>query len=373
MKKKFLLRIDHLKGALIVLTALLISGCASTSMKIDPEELKDPGVYTSITADSLELLYELDVYGGMPADPFTVKGDVLFISDLSGRVYAYNLKNGERKGIINIKNSSVVSPPLVEGNTVTVAAVLKNRNTTDVLVYDFINNSSVATYSIEDIGVHLFSIKNKPHLICRSGYLYEPGTENKYRLNKGITACYADENFIITAGEGGKLSVTPSENPAGVKEYKIANDIISAISVKNGMIYTVSDDLYLRKTDQETGKVTAERKLGTRSTAAPLVTDGKVIVTDLAGNVMIFADEEDFPLISSQLTGGLITVPPVITGESMIVLNHERKTDILEAAGLKKLFSFTSEGRFITRGLIYNGLFIAGTNKAAVQVFRIRE
>jgi hypothetical protein len=215
-------------------------------------------------------------------------------------------------------------------------------------------------------------VKNKVYLLCRSGYLYEAGTNTRYRLSRGVTAWYADDKIIVTAGEGGKLSIAPSEDPGRVKEFKTADDIISAISLHNGIIYTVSDDLCLRKTDAESGNIIAERKLKTRCIAAPLLRDGNVILADLAGNIIKFKDGSALTETETVNTGGLITVPPVISGGNMIILNHERRADILEVSGLKKIYSEESDARFITRGLIHEGLFIAGTNKAVVKVYRLR-
>ncbi len=348
------------------------AGCSSTSMRIESDELKEkePGHLTG--PDSLELLYDLEIYGGMSTDPFTVRGDILFISDLSGRVYAYNLADGKGRGVITIKNSSVISAPLIRGNEVITAAVLKNREVTEILTYDFTRNKEISSYEIEDTGIRLMNIGGVPHILCRSGYFYQIGDTSKFRLGRDITASYVDEQIIITSGERGSIYVMNPGKPEDKRHFSIADDIISGITYSEGMIYTVSDDLILRKTDPLSGETVTKRKLETRTVSAPVISsDGRIIIADLSGRISVFSDTEGFPPVITRETGGMISSAPLITGNRILVMNQDKKIEILTADNLEEINILKSDERFKTNGILHKGMLITGTGKALVKVYKL--
>jgi len=109
---------------LLIIIPIMLFGCArsiikySTKLDENPYQMfgKNPSrefyVPQSIS-DSLILKWENDSYGSFQNSSVSVYGDLVFVNDLSGRVFCFQFDTGKEIGYVKYGGGSVFSTPIL--------------------------------------------------------------------------------------------------------------------------------------------------------------------------------------------------------------------------------------------------------------------
>ena len=114
-------------------TILLFSSCGKSLIEISAKIDDDPypmfgkvpsrEFFVPVTvSDSLIMKWESDAYGSFTNSSVTIYDDYVFTSDLGGRIFVFNIKDGKRSGMLK-SQESIFSAPLVFKSLVVYAVV----------------------------------------------------------------------------------------------------------------------------------------------------------------------------------------------------------------------------------------------------------
>ena len=132
----------------LLLVIVLISGCARSvikySTKLDENPYKMYGKNPSrefyspeIISDSLVLKWESEANGSFPNSSISVYDDLVFINDLSGRIFCYQIDSGKKIGSLKYSSGSVYSTPIPFRSKVIFPVALEKENLTELIIYNY--------------------------------------------------------------------------------------------------------------------------------------------------------------------------------------------------------------------------------------------
>lgn len=171
-----------------ILLFLLITGCSSSIKQINVH--KDLNPYSGYgrnpsreffvnqnISDSLSLLWQNDINGGFDNSSVAIYDSLVFINDLSGRIYCFKIKNGKQVGLLK-NDGAVFTTPYVYKYQVIYTAADDKENVTHLRYYDFTKGKM--KYDIEAEGRCVTEIIGTPEGII---FNTENGIVYNYDIN----------------------------------------------------------------------------------------------------------------------------------------------------------------------------------------------
>src|SRR5690606_6965811 len=143
----------------VIFLLIALSGCAKSVINIDTKADAAPypmfaqtpsrNFYQPINAgDSLVLKWEAEINGGFPNSSVTIHDHYAFVSDLSGRIYCFDINTGKTAGQLKQKGA-VYTSPLIKNFNLIYAYSLNDENNSELIIYDFKEGKYVT--EVEDI------------------------------------------------------------------------------------------------------------------------------------------------------------------------------------------------------------------------------
>ncbi len=280
----------------ITFISLLIAGCASSKIQYDVKEDSNPysmfgenpsrTFYTdAVFSDSLLKKWETDINGSFINSSVSVYSDLVFINDLSGRVYCFNIDNGKQVGKLKIGNA-VFTTPVLNKNIVIVISAVKKDNESILQYYDYKNAK-----------------------IFRESYIKGRVTSEIIKADDGIV-------FITEDGVVYKYDVY------GFESWKLDTKVFthSSPALKNDVIVFGNDKGELIGIDAVSGKIKYKTAIGKTFFASPTIIDNSVYIGN--DNGLLY----EIDLLSGKIiwkfdTGGRIIMTPVNDGKNIYVGN----------------------------------------------------
>ena len=141
----------RIKFFISTLLLIFLFGCAKSIMKITAKKDDNPfrmfgnipsrEFYVPINvSDSLQLLWQNSVNGSFTNSSVSVYDELVFVNDLSGRVYCFRLEDGKQLGKVKY-NGAVYSAPIPFKNLLIFPVTLEKENLTELVYYNYSSNS----------------------------------------------------------------------------------------------------------------------------------------------------------------------------------------------------------------------------------------
>ncbi len=129
----------------IVLTFLF--GCAKSIIKVSSKKDDNPynmfgkipsrEFYVPVNvSDSLKLLWQNNVNGSFTNSSVSVYDELVFVNDLSGRIYCFRIEDGKQVGKIKYKGA-VYSAPVLSDNLLIFSVAIEKENLTELVYYNY--------------------------------------------------------------------------------------------------------------------------------------------------------------------------------------------------------------------------------------------
>jgi eukaryotic-like serine/threonine-protein kinase len=369
---------------IIILILVETSGCSSSSIETEIAAGKDAysmfgriperSFYYPITiGDSLKKLWEAEINGSFPNSSISFFDKYIFINDLSGRIYCFNMENGKKIGQLKNKGA-VYSTPVVERNLVIYLSALNDENNSYLYYYDmrnslYINEIKISGRALTEI------IKSDDGII----FTTEKGIVYKYNFTgdkiwetntKAITNCSPAMNnsSIIFGNNYGELISLNKKDGNIQYRTKIGGYFTGGASISdsnvligndNGNLYSINitsgkinwnintgsrivmtpvsdnSDVYIGNLrgdfysiNKNNGKINWDKRLGTLFNITPLATNNLIILPDQNGKIYLI--EKDSGIVEKTYkTNGRQKLNPVIKNNNLLFLGYDN--GILEA------------------------------------------
>jgi eukaryotic-like serine/threonine-protein kinase len=319
---------------LIVSIFLSFAGCSSSVIKITGSPDKG-GLYPMFgkvpsrnfhtpvdLPDTFNLKWEAETNGGFSNSSITYSGNYIFINDLSGRVYCFELKSGKLRGQLKHKGP-VYTTPVINNYKVIYIETLPDEDRSVLRVYNFLEGRQIAEKEVNGrVKTEMVMVGNEIYFATEKGSFYKfSHIGDQYWVKEtGMSVSSspaADSSNIFIPGDNGDIRCYSLSNGEEIWKRNFGTAISSGITIsgqdlfgadRNGSLYSVSKD----------GSLNWKVDCGARITALPLVKNDRLYVVTLAGAVYSI-NRKTGKIIWSQKTSGVFNTTPAITNNYLVI------------------------------------------------------
>lgn len=325
-----------LKTKFIVLAISLIMffGCAKSIIKISAKKDDNPfrmfgkvpsrEFYVPVNvSDSLNLVWENSVNGSFTNSSVSVYDELVFVNDLSGRIYCFRFDDGEQLGKLKYKGA-VYSTPIPFNNLLIFPVALERENLTELVYYDYSEGEEIEIIelpgrvltemiAVEDGVIFNTEIGAVFKFDLYGNKVWETHTRVPTRSSPSM------ENHLIIFGND-KGEIISLDNSTGDSVYVsiVGGSFHSGSTIVDNMIYIGNNNGKLFALNLGDGKVIWEFDSEARILMTPAVDNENVVFGNLEG-ILFSLDRIDGTLNWKTKFRGVLNTTPLLT-ENMIIV-----------------------------------------------------
>jgi outer membrane protein assembly factor BamB len=327
-------------------------------------------------SDSLVSLWENDGNGAFANTSVTICDSIVFVSDLSGRVYAYNFYNGKELGQIKNKGA-VYGAPVIKDFWIIFAVASLDDNESTLYFYDF---STGKTFREEIIPGRVLTelVKTKDGFVLAT----EDGRVQKiddYGLPKWdinldsfihSSPVYKD-GIVLIGNDKGEITAINSNDGKILYKKSIGSLFLSGGTIKGSMAYYGNNDGYIYAFDYKTGNLSWKFNSGARILMTPACDNNFIYVGNLNGDLYCL-DKNTGTEKWKYKSAGLFNVSPLITNNLIFIPDMDKKMHLVyrSSGKLDKIIQLEGRGK-LTPVLFKNILFI-GYDRGVIQAYEFK-
>jgi outer membrane protein assembly factor BamB len=363
---------------------LLSAGCATSLIQTTAH--RDDNAYTAFgknparefyinksISDSLSLKWENNANGGFSSSSVTVYDSLVFINDLSGRIYCFNFATGKKVG--QLKNEGAIfSSPYIYKFYLIYADAIDDENVTHLRYYDFVMGDM--KYDAEVDGRCLTEILGTPEAII---FNTEDGNVYKYDMfgkevwktatNSSVHSSPSmNEGIIVFGNDDGELIGIRSDDGKILYRKKIGESFFCGTAVSGDTIYVGNDDGNLYAVELKTGKVIWQFESGARILMTPSVTTSEIYFGNLEGNLYCL-NKSTGNLRWKTLTGGVLKATPYAAENFLVVPDLNKKFYFVNRSNGEITRSYLVDGRNKLSPVIFRNTLFIGFDRGVLQAY----
>ena len=356
---------------------LVLSGCSKdiviSDSKYDSISYsmfgQNPGrnFYIPITiTDSIKLLWQNEIHGSLISSSVITFDKYVFVSDKSGRIYAFDLKDGKEKGYLNYKGF-VSAPSVLNQYKLLLPISIPKDNKTIIHFYDIHLGKEINNVEIE--GVVTGEI-----LKFDDGFVMmtEEGKVVKIGLNASKMWEYDNKSFIHSSPASNNNAIIFGDDKGYISGLSTARgDLIYKIQYKGRFEsgFAVSGDTAfagdlvgnLYAIDINSGSVIWKFETDGKVTAFPVMDDQYLYVGNLNGNIYKLR-KSDGKLIWQIKTDGLINTTPILFKNKLIQPDLNNKIYFINSLTGQITKSIELENRPVLTPIYFSNILLLGTD-----------
>jgi len=364
--------------------AILIFGCGKSLIELTSKLDEDPhqmfgkipskNFFVPVTvSDSLKLKWEAETYGSFTNSSVVVYDEYVFISDLGGRIFVFNISDGKRVGMLR-SGEAIVGSPLVYKTLMIYAGVEDRNNVTDLIYYDYEKGKE---YYYEEFDSRVLSemIALDDGII----FLTESGRINRYDLKgKSVWQTETDKrtrsspsliaNTIVFGNDAGEILTVNAEDGKLINRFQVGGifngspnleDSNALISNNNGKIYSIN---------YKSGKINWDYDTGARIVMTPATDDLNVYIGNLDGSIYSL-NKGNGKLNWQQKYTGLFNATPLITNNRIILPDLDRSFYIIDKQTGQSKNKYSLDGRVKLSPVLIDSTLFIGYDRGILRAY----
>ncbi len=286
---------------ILILNLLVIAGCATSKIQYNAKEDKEPYVmfgevpsrnfYVPVTfSDSLIKKWEADINGSFPNSSVSIYSNLVFVNDLSGRVYCFNIDNGKKVGKLKLGNG-VYTTPVINKFVVIAVSAERNDNESTLQYYNY-KQAKLEKEVTVDGRVISELIKVDDGIIFNTDkgivykYNFKGFQEWKCETKEFTHSSPALEDDIIVFGnDNGEIIGIDAVKGELKYRVKISMPFFASPTIIDKTIYIGNDDGNLYALDLLTGKINWSFETGGRIIMTPASDGTNIYIGNLKGDL----------------------------------------------------------------------------------------
>ncbi len=364
--------------------ALFSAGCASSLIKTDAhlDDNAYPGFGKNTArefyidkniSDSLSLKWENSANGGFTNSSVAVYDSLVFVNDLSGRIYCYNLVTGKKVG--QLKNEgSIFSSPYIYKLSVIYANASASDNITRLRYYDFVMGEM--KYDVEVEGRCVTEIIGTPEAVI---FNTEDGNVYKYDMHgkeiwktatkSSVHSSPSMNNGIIVFGnDDGELIGINNEDGKVLYRKKTGESFFCGTASSGDLGYAGNDNGNLYAFELKTGEVKWKYNSGAKIVMTPSVNDDEIYFGNLRGDLFCL-EKNTGRLIWKTSTGGVLKATPYASENFLVVPDLNKKFYFVNKDNGEITRTYSVDGRNKLSPVIFRNILFIGYDRGELQAY----
>jgi outer membrane protein assembly factor BamB len=362
----------------------MASGCRQSLIQI--EARRDDGQFPMFgfstsrqfyfpveVSDSIILRWQNTINGTFPFSSVVLTDKFVFTSDLSGRIYCFNIDTGKEAGLL--RNKGVInSAPILHRMWLIYALTEINDNNSFIHFYDFVNGRLVFELPVKGkVLSDLIKLNDGIIFTTENGtvikYNFAGGKEYEIETNVFThTSTALKDNKLIFGNDAGEIIAFDAAKAAIIYRKKFADTFSGGITISENRIFTGSDNGFVYVLDFNTGELLWEFNTGSKILMTPAVSTDKIFFGNLKGEFFSL-NKFNGEMNWKTETKGLLNVSPLITKNFIILPDHNLKLHFIDAKNGNIAKTMLLEGRARLTPVFHKDLLFIGFDRGILQAY----
>jgi eukaryotic-like serine/threonine-protein kinase len=372
---------------LLLVVLLLISGCARSLIKYATKLDDNPyRMYGKIPSrdfylpanisDSLVLKWESEVNGGFPNSSVSIYEDLVFINDLSGRIFCFNIESGKRIGSLKYSSGSVYSTPVPFRSKIIFPVAYEKENITELIIYDY--NQGKELENIELPGralTQMIAIDDDVLFTTEVGITFKFNSSGKKvwethtRVPTRSSPALAG-NLFIFGNDNGEIIALNSTSGDSVYVQNIGGHFFSGLTISENIIYAGNDNGFVYALDSKDGRIIWQFDTGARIKMEPSFDEQNIYIGNVNGNFYSLKKQNGNENWRTNFRG-ILNTTPLITGNIIILPNVLFEIHFLDKQSGNLIKSIPLDGRAKLSPVIHRNILFIGYDDGIIRAYEI--
>jgi outer membrane protein assembly factor BamB len=378
--------VGFLKKILIVISSLALFYSCSNPLILKNTHIDDSGILTfgntgarsfyygkSIT-EFLQLKWTAETKGSQPNSSVLIAGDFVIVSDLSGRVYAFDRDTGKMIGYE--KNDGAISTaPILKNFRLYYAVNGKNQFYSTFKMFDFINSKVLIEDRINgSVNNELIRMEDGIIVLTSRGELIKYNYTASRIWSTNLKASVrsnpaANESLIAVGTNSGELILIDKNNGSVLFREKISEGIESGFTFDGDILYFGDNDGILYSFDTKAKKIVWSVKTGSKIIATPVFDSEKIIIGNLSGKIFAVKKNSGDKIWMVD-TKGLINTTPMLTNTFLVQPDNNKKLYMINASLGIIVKTYEFDRRVKLTPVLYDGIIFFGSDRGQIHAYQ---
>ena len=370
---------------LFLVIPVLIAGCARSVIKYAAKLDEDPyqmygknssrEFYMPVNiSDSLVLKWESEMYGSFSNSSVSVYDDLVFINDLAGRIFCYQIEDGKQVGKLKYSSGSVYSTPIPYRNKIIFPVALEKDNLTDLIFYDYQEGKELDAIELPGrVLTQMISIDDDVLFTTEIGAAYRYNSSGKKiwethtRIPTRSSPAMTDSLFIFGNDEGEIIALNSSDGDSAYVQ-KIGGSFQSGLTISDDIIYAGNENGKIYAMNVEDGEIIWQLDTGARIMMNPAVGEQNVLVGNLAGIFFSLNKSNGTENWRSSFRG-ILNSTPLVTENLIILPDVLFAIHLLNKQSGEVLKSIQLDGRAKLSPVIHKNILFIGFDDGVIRAY----
>jgi eukaryotic-like serine/threonine-protein kinase len=369
----------------LLVVLLLISGCArsvikyATKLDENPYQMygKNPSrefYLPSSISDSLVLKWESEANGSFPNSSVSVYEDLVFINDLSGRIFCFNIETGKKIGSLKYSSGSVYSTPIPYRSKVIFPVAIEKENVTDLVIYDYSQGKELEAIELPGrVLTQMIAVEDDVLFTSEVGIAYKFNSSGKKiwethtRVPTRSSPAFVND-LLIFGNDKGEIIALDSSTGDSVYVQKIGGHFFSGLTISENVLYSGNDNGFVYALNSDDGEIIWQFDTGARIKMEPAVDGQNIYIGNLNGNFFSLNKlngNEDWRTDFR----GILNTTPLITENMIILPNVLFEIHLLNKQSGEVIKSIPLDGRAKLSPVIHKNILFIGYDDGVLRAY----
>jgi len=330
--------------------------------------------YDVAITDKLELKWIASTNGSQSNTSVLILNNYLIVTDLSGRIYAFEKETGKLVGYEKF-NGAIYSAPIINNLRIYFVVNEKLEHFSTFKMFDFVNNKILAedkingsvTNELLKLNDGIIVLTNRGELIKYNYVGYRNFTIN-LKTSVNCNPAANDELIVFGTLKGEIVILNRKDGTIYFKE-KVCGPIESGFTIENNYIYFGDSNGVLYAFDIVNKKIIWQFNTGSKIVVTPVFDNSKIIVGNLGGRI-VAVDKKSGDKIWSINTKGVINTTPILTKTFLIQPDFNKKVYFLNAATGSIVDTIEFDRRVKLSPVIDQGMLFLGSDRGQIYAYK---
>jgi outer membrane protein assembly factor BamB len=373
------------KYIIFAVTAILMfSGCNTSSIKLNRYD--DRQVYSMYgktpardffnpvdLKDSVNLLWEAEANGSFTQTSVIYVGEHLFINDLSGRIFCYNIYTGKTIGQLKHKNPIFTSPVINKYNII----YIESMNTEDksvLRVYNLLESKAFAEREFKGrVLTEMLMVDQEIYFTTEKGLLYKFSVSGEQiwmtelKANVRTSPVY-DGKYIYVATDNGEILVLEASAGKIINRFSTGSIISSGLTLRDNTILAGGRDGMLYSINKNNGQINWKYNSGSSINAVPVVSGSRVYIVNLGGAIISLNSATGDEYWRTD-TEGVLNVTPLLTNNYLIIPDLSNRIIFTDIKDGKVIRTIDLPNRAKLSPVLRDNILIIGFDRGVLRAY----
>lgn len=325
--------------------------------------------------DSLELLWEAETSGSQSNTSVITNGNFLFVCDLSGRIYCFNMQTGKSLGYYKY-NGAISVAPVINKLRIYFVVNLKNESFSIFVMKDIVSGKTLSEIKIEgSINNEMLKLEDGIIILSDHGELIKinfAGVKEWSLKTKQATHCIAasDGKVIAFGNDAGELIFVSVNEGIILSRQKISDYPLASITIDYDLIFFTDASGKLFCYDYTNKKLLWQFKTGSNIRSIPVFNSKSVFVGNLSGKIYSIR-KNDGKLLWLLDTKGIINTTPLLLRNYLIQPDFNKKIYFINQENGQIIRTLYFESRIKLTPVIFDDIIFFGVDRGKILAYRI--